>query len=59
MDSPVLVEAETDSKNASIKLELVRYFIDIPDTNDNAKNKAITNNASLNALSDNKGMECD
>ena len=54
IDSPVLVEAETDSKNASIKLALVRYFIDMPDTNDNAKNKAITNNASLNVLSDNK-----
>jgi hypothetical protein len=42
MDSPVFVEAETDSNNASIKLVLVRYFIDIPDTNDKEKNKAIT-----------------
>jgi len=31
IDSPVFVEAETDSKNASIKLALVKYFIDIPD----------------------------
>jgi hypothetical protein len=54
MDSPVFVEAETDSNNASIKLVLVRYFIDIPDTNDKEKNKAITSNASLNALSDDK-----
>ncbi len=54
MDSPVFVEAETDSNNASIKLVLVRYFIDIPDTNDKEKNRAITSIASLNALSDDK-----
>ena len=51
VDSPVFVEAETDSKNASIKLALVWYSINIPDTNDNAKNKTITSNASLNVLS--------
>lgn len=51
VDNPVFVEAETDSNNASIKLVLVRYFIAIPDTNDNATNKTITSNASLNVLS--------
>ena len=58
MDSPVFVEAETDSKNAFIKLVLAKYFIDIPEINDSVKNKAITSNASLNALSDNKGRFC-
>jgi hypothetical protein len=53
VERPVFVEAETDSKNASIKLVLVKYFIDKPDTNDNATNKTTTSNASLNVLSDN------
>ena len=54
IDNPVLVAAETDSKNASMKLALVKYFIETPEINVNTKNKAITSNASLNVLSDNK-----
>ena len=52
VDSPVLVIAETDSNNASMKLLLVRYFIEIPEIKDNTINKAITSNASLNIFSD-------